>query len=210
MNESKNIIKNWIKLGIVSGLLVSVIYPSLIFIPMPKLFQVILIMAWGPLMGISAVGGYYFLGLHKRTVTLQIAVISQVIAGALVTMMLLIQSALNLFRPELIDPASKWAWNSLNHVQLGIDVAWDVYLFLGSILFAINMFNHPKFGKIFSLTGIIISILLISFNIMTFPTPPAESGSVDLGPILGLWGLAVTINILIKYKWVDTKLSVAN
>ena len=69
------------------------------------------------------------------------------------------------------------------------------------------MFNHPKFGKIFSLTGIIISILLISFNVMTFPTPPAESGSVDLGPILGLWGLAVTINILIKYKWVDTKLN---
>lgn len=207
MNESKNIIKNWIKLGIVSGLLVSVIYPSLIFIPMPKLFQVILIMAWGPLLGLSAVGGYYFLALHKRTVTLQIAVISQVIAGALVTTMLLIQYALNLSRPELIDPASKWAWNSLNHVQLGIDVAWDVYLFLGSILFAINMFNHPKYGKIFSLTGIIISILLISFNIMTFPTPPAESGSVDLGPILGLWGLAVTINILIKYKWVDTKLN---
>jgi hypothetical protein len=53
MNESKIIIKNWIKLGIVSGLLVSVIYPSLIFIPMPKLFQVILIMAWGPLMGME-------------------------------------------------------------------------------------------------------------------------------------------------------------
>ncbi len=45
---------------------------------------------------------------------------------------------------------------------------------------------------------------------MTFPTPPAESGSIDLGPILGLWGLAVTINILIKYKWVDTKLIVTN
>ena len=30
---------------------------------------------------------------------------------------------------------------------------------------------------------------------------------IKLGPILGLWGLAVTINILIKYKWVDTKLN---
>ena len=159
------------------------------------------------MLGLSAVGSYYFLALHKRTVSLQIAVISQIIAGALVTTMLLIQYALKLSKPELIDPVSKWAWNSLNHVQLGIDVAWDLYLFLGSILFAINMFNHPKFGKIFSLTGIIISILLISFNIITFPTPPAEAGSVDLGPILGLWGLAVTINILIKYKWVDTKLN---
>jgi hypothetical protein len=24
---------------------------------------------------------------------------------------------------------------------------------------------------------------------------------------LGLWGLGVTINILIRYKWVDTKLN---
>lgn len=207
MNESKIIIKNWIKLGIVSGLLASVIYPALIFIPMPKLFQVILIMAWGPLLGLSAVGGYYFLSLHKRTVTLQIAAISQIIAGVLVTTMLLVQVSLKISEPELINPASQWVWNSLNTVHLGIDVAWDVFLFLGSILFAINMFNHPKFGKIFSLTGIIISILLISFNIMTFPTPPADAGSVDLGPLMGLWGLAVTINILVKYKWIDTKLN---
>lgn len=42
---------------------------------------------------------------------------------------------------------------------------------------------------------------------MTFPTPPADAGSVDLGPLMGLWGLAVTINILVKYKWIDTKLN---
>jgi len=120
MNVDKENIKNWIKLGIISGLLVSVIYPLLIFVPMPMIFQVILIMAWGPLLGLSAVGGYYFLALHKRTISLQIAVISQIIAGALVTTMLLIQYAIKLSKPELIDPGSKWAWNSLNHVQLGI------------------------------------------------------------------------------------------
>lgn len=207
MNLDTGNIKNWIKLGIISGLLVSVIYPSLILVPMPMIIQVILMMAWGPLLGLSAVGSYYFLALHKRTISLQIAVISQIIAGVLVTTMLLVQYALNLSKPELIDPASEWAWTSLNNMQLGIDVAWDVFLFLACILFAINMFNHPKFGKIFSLSGIMISVLLITFNIMTFPTPPAEAGSVDLGPILGLWGLAVTINILVKYKWVDSKLN---
>jgi len=207
MNTDTVNIRNWIKLGIISGLSASVIYPLLIFVPMPMIFQVILIMAWGPFLGLSAAGSYYFLALHKKTISLKIAVVSQIIAGVLVTTMLLIQYALRISKPEVIDPVSKWAWNSLNHVQLGIDVAWDVYLFLGCILFAINMFNHPKFGKIFSLTGIIISMLLIGFNIITFPTPPAEAGSVDLGPILGLWGLAVTINILVKYKWVNSKLN---
>jgi hypothetical protein len=174
---------------------------------MPQPVQVALMMAWGPLLGISAVGLYYFLALYKKTVSLQIAVISQIISGVLVTTMLLVQSAVRLSRPELIDSSSEWAWNSLNHVQLGIDVSWDVFIFLGTNLFAVNMYNHPMFGKIISLSGIIISVLLIGFNIITFPTPPAEAGSFDLGPVLGLWGLAVTINILVKYKWIDAKIS---
>ena len=207
MNIDGVILKNWIKLGIICGFLVSVVYPSLIFIPMPQIIQVLLIMAWGPLLGISAVGLYYFLALHKSTVSVQIAVISQIIAGVLVTTMLLVQSAVRLSKPETIDPASKWVWDSLNHVQLGIDVAWDVFIFLASILFAINMYRHPKFGKIFSITGIVISLLLIGFNLSAFPTPPSEIGGIDFGPLLGLWGLGVTINILIRYKWVDKKLS---
>jgi len=165
MNLETENIKNWIKLGIISGLIASFLYPALIFVPMPKIFQLILMMAWGPLLGISAVGGYYFLAIHKKTVSLQIAVISQIIAGVLVTTMLLVQSAIELSKPEFIDPASAWVWTSLHRVQLGIDVAWDVYLVLACFLFALNMFNHPKFGKIFSISGILISIALIVFNI---------------------------------------------
>jgi hypothetical protein len=41
---------------------------------------------------------------------------------------------------------------------------------------------------------------------MTFPTPPGEAGSFDMGSLLGLLGLAVTINIFVKYKWLDKKL----
>jgi hypothetical protein len=207
MTDDKVIIITWIKLGIISGLLSSIIYPSLIFIPLPDFLQVIFIMAWGPLLGLSAVGLYYFITLHKKTVSSQIAVISQIVAGIMVTLMLLIQSSLMYSRPETIDTASKWIWNSINHVQLGIDVAFDVFIFLSTFLFALSMFNHPKFGKIFSLSGIILAVLLIVLNIMTFPTPPGEAESFDVGPLVGLWGLAVTINILTRYKWIELKLS---
>lgn len=206
MNNDAVNIKNWIKLGIICGLLVCVLYPSLVFVPMPIVLQAILVMAWGPLLGLSAAGLYYFIALHKKTVTLKIAVISQIIAGVLVTSMLLVQLAINSSKPELFDASSEWAWNSISQVHLGLDVSWDVYLFLGTILFAINMFNHPKFGKIFSITGIIISVLLISFNIISFPTPPADAGSVDMGPFVGLWYLAVAISIIFNFKWVDAKM----
>lgn len=104
------IIKNWIKIGIISGFLVSVVYPSLIFIPMPQFMQITLIMAWGPLLGLSAAGLYYFLVLKKKTVSLQIALFSQIISGVLVTTMLLVQSALRLSKPATIDPTNSWDW----------------------------------------------------------------------------------------------------
>lgn len=205
MITDETMVKKWIKLGIICGFAASLIYPCLIFIKMPFVLRVIFIMAWGPTLGLSAVGGYYFLALHKKTISLKIAVFSQIIAGVLVTTMLLVQLAVKLIQPEVIDASNQWIWNSINNIQLGIDVAWDVYLFIACLLFAVNMFNHPKFGKIFSLSGIIISLLLIAFNIMTFPTPPAEAGSIDMGPLTGLWGLSVTINMLVRFKWVNTK-----
>jgi len=204
MNDNNNIISKWIKLGIISGLLSSVIYPSLIFIPLPAALQVAFIMAWGPLLGLSAVGLYYFISLHNRTVSSQIAVVSQIIAGVLVTLMLLVQYAIRSAKPLTIDAA---VWDTINHVQLGIDVAWDLFIFLSTLLFAINMYNHPRLGKVLSISGVVIGILMITFNILTFPTPPAEAESFDMGPLVGLWGLAVTINILIRYKWIEAKLN---
>jgi hypothetical protein len=93
-----------------------------------------------------------------------------------------------------------------NTIQLGLDVVWDIFLGVGTILLAINMFRHPRLGKIFSITGIIIALALLVLNITTFPVPPAESGSIDLGPLAALWYLAVTIRIAMSFKWVDEKL----
>jgi len=159
-------------------------------------------MAFGPLLGISSVGLYYFITLHKKTVSASIAVVANVIAGIMITTMLLVQMAIRASKPETIHDSVSWVWSSINRVHLGLDVAWDGYIFLGTFLFAITMFNHPKFGKIFSISGIIISIALIILNAIPFPVPPANSGLIDLGPLVGLWYLAATINIIIKYKWI--------
>ena len=66
MAQGSDLTKNWITLGIVAGLLVSFIYPPLMFIPMPSVLQVFLIMAFGPLLGLASVGLYYFITLDKR------------------------------------------------------------------------------------------------------------------------------------------------
>ncbi len=201
MNKENSITLNWINVGIICGLVVSVIYPLLQFIS--NLFlAVILVVLMGLLLSLSSVGLYYFFTLYKKTITTQIALFSNIIAGAFLIQMFLVQLAIKSSKPDLINNSSEWIWNSINHIHYGLDVVWDVFIFLGTLLFAINAYHHPKLGRIFSITGIVISILMIISNIYTFPISPASAGLIDIGPFIGLWYLAVTIKIIFSYNWI--------
>ena len=208
--RNNQLTKKWIQLGIISGLLVSFIYPALIFIPLPELVQTFLIMLFGPLLALSSAGLYHFIILDKKSVSVTAALVSNIIAGVLITTMLLVQVAIRSSRPAELNEDISWIWKSINQVHLGLDVAWDVYIFFGTLFFAISAFSHPKLGKIISVTGIIISILLIVLNAVSFPVPPADAGLIDVGPLVGLWYLAVTILIIINLKWVDEQLKLTN
>jgi hypothetical protein len=167
---------------------------------------VVLAIAMGILLSLASVGLYYFISIYKKTVTAKIAVVSNIIAGALLIQMFLVQLAIGSSKPDSIAESSKWVWNSINHIHYGLDVAWDVYIFLGTFFFAINVFKHPKLGKIFSVFGLLISIAMISSNIATFPINPASEGLFDFGPFIGLWYLAVTIKIAFSKKWIYNQL----
>ena len=208
MNTS--ITKTWIKTGIISGFITLAVYPVMIFVSFPVQITLVLACAFGFLFMIASVGLYNFISLNKKSVSLQLGVLFNIIASAVVTMMFTIQMALfHTVRNSNID-ITKEMKNYIiqfpNTIQLGLDVVWDIFLGAGTILLAINMFRHPRLGKIFSITGIIIALALLVLNITTFPVPPAESGSIDLGPLAALWYLAVTIRIAMSFKWVDEKL----
>ena len=205
MNNDNRMTLNWIKLGIICGLLVSFIYPSLQFVS-NLVFGVILAILMGILLSLASVGLYYFIAIHKKTIKIKIALFSNIIAGTLLTLMFLVQLAIKSSKPDLIDESSKWIWSSINHIHYGLDVAWDVYIFLGTLLFAISAYQHPKLGKIFSIIGIAVALLMIITNISVYPTPPVSSGIIDFGPFIGLWYLAITIKILTSFKWVKQNL----
>jgi len=199
----------WVKLGAICGLLVSFVYPLLIFGNLPDLVAVVLMSAFGPLLGIASVGLYHFIAPVRRTVSLQIAAVSNVVGGTLLTTMLIVQSAIYARMEKAIvratDPAAaetlKAIWRGVDSVQLGLDVAWDVFIALGTLLLALNMLGHPRLGKIIGGLGIALALGLFALNAYTFPTPPGDAGQFDLGPFVGLWYLAVTIMILRSLKW---------
>lgn len=196
MPDNHSIELRWIRLAIGLGIATSVVYPSLIFFPLPQLATITLAAAVGPLLGLASLGLYRFLRLHQPTVSAQLAAACNFLGGALFSTMLLVQLAVRLRAAgQPIDQQVVAVW-------LGLDVAWDIYIGLGTALFAWAMWTHPRFGRGFAVSGVLLAVLLLAFNFYTFPEPPGESHLVDLGPFVGLWYLVVTVQMWRSLSWV--------
>jgi hypothetical protein len=180
--------------GIVAGFGACLVYPLLAVMPHSwSTAAAVLGASFGPLLGAAAWGLREFVTLDRRRPSADLAAFSLALAGALVTAMLLVQAAV---RAENEDPA-----DDLRAVWLGLDVAWDVYLAVGTVLFALCAMGHPRLGRVFGLTGMLIGGGLLVLNLGTFPTPPDSAGLVDLGPLVGLWFFAVTVAMLRSLGW---------
>ena len=195
MPANNSIELRWIRLAIGLGIATSVVYPSLIFLPLSQLLTIALAAAVGPLLGLASLGLYRFLRLHQPSVSAQLAAACNFLGGALFSTMLLVQLAVRLRAVgQPIDRQVVAVW-------LGLDVAWDVYIALGTALFAWAMWSHPRLGRGFAISGILLAVLLLAFNFYSFPEPPGESNLIDLGPFVGLWYLAVTIQMWRSLSW---------
>jgi hypothetical protein len=182
-----------IRWGAAAGLATCAVYPLLILVPLPTLPTVLLASSMGPLLGVASWGFREFLNLERRRVAADVAAIANAIAGALFSAMILVQLAAGIRNEHPgADTVSVW---------LGLDVAWDVYIGLGTLLFAICALRHPRLGLVVGIAGIVIATGLLALNLYTFPTPPANAGLVDLGPAVGLWYLVVTILLLSSLRW---------
>ncbi len=60
----------------------------------------------------------------------------------------------------------------VNAICLGLDVAWDSYIGLGTICFVLAMVRHPRFGLVFTVSGLAIAAGLLVLNFYTFPHRP--------------------------------------
>lgn len=136
---------------------------------------------------VSSIGLYYILGGTTGSRMALIAAVANVIAAAQALAMLMVQMSVYSVVQQP-DAALKAVW-------WGLDVAWDLYVGTGTILFALCMFGRRGLGVWFAVPGLLISIIFLIFNITTFPKPPDTAGLVDLGPLVGLWYLAVYVRL---------------
>jgi len=165
--------------------------------------------AFGPALMFASAGLYHVLRAHRRTVTLDLGLMANIAAGVTVTLMLFSQLGLRRWfelqfgnaSTDSSERALHAAFEAANGIQLGLDVAWDVFLGLGTVLLALNMWRHPRFGRLLAVSGCVIAVVLVVANLAVFPEPPGQAGSIDLGPVIGLWYLIVTVRLALSGRW---------
>ena len=205
--EARLLTRRWIVFGVIAGILADIAYTGAIApLPLPGRVRVYLGMAFGPLLSLAFIGLYHFFKLHRKTVVLQAATVFAVIAGTLVNLMIVVQSSIFATIPQEARADLGLAFDGLNMVQLGMDVSWDIYFSLATILLGVVMWDHPRFGRIWAVVTALIGGGLLVLNLATFPIPPAEVGSFDLGPVSGLLYLFISIQVLRSLQWVDERL----
>jgi hypothetical protein len=84
-------------------------------------------------------------------------------------------------------------------IDLGIDVAWDLFISTHLILFAVASYKTS-----FKWHGVGLFILgwsLLFLNVMSFPEPPADKNLIDVGPFIALTWFVMGIHLAwIGYK----------
>jgi len=192
---------SWVRIGPVAGVLAITAYFAAAMGNLPSHATLVLAFSMGPLLSVAFMGFYHFLRAHRNSAALQTATVFGVIAGTLVNLMLVVQQSLFISIPSATRAALGSAWTGLNMVQLGMDVSWDLYISVATILLGMVLWKHPRFGMVLGGITVFAGLLLLVLNLWTFPTPPGESGLFDVGPFVGLWFVVLSVRMLFSVKW---------
>lgn len=190
----------WTRVGGIAGILTVFGYLVVLYAPGP-LAMTRLVFFSLPLGGILFVLGLWqLMKLHRNTITLQVATLFGIIGFAVMNVMAVVQNSIDTLTsrgvPTARDAATRemvdWVRRSVNAVQLGMDVSFDMFLLLSLVLYGIAMLNHPRFGRKFGIPGCVAATATLALNLYAFPLPPEP----DLGPLVALWLFAVAVRML--------------
>lgn len=150
--------------------------------------------AFGSLGVINSFAIYTVLTWERQGATNRLALLMSLLAYAIVTIMLLVQGSVAYFAMDSSADSSNVYL--LRAVDLGMDLAWDIFMGTSLVLTAGVMWRHSRFGLWWSTPALVLGALLIVFNGITAPIPPASAGLVDVGPATALYGIVMSAYII--------------
>jgi hypothetical protein len=181
--------------GGISGMLSITSYLTIAFASLPNSIVFFLAMAF-PILGIVFLFSVTeYIHAHAPSYTSKLSFVFGSLAftlcAAFLAAQLAVQIGVDLNNAKANSTDAQFVKESIRLIDMGIDVAWDMFIGTHLILFMLSA-RKIKALKFCGFALGILGIALMILNTMTFPNPPAESGLFDLGPFIaiGLFGLA--------------------
>lgn len=191
------------------GIASIILYIMVTMISFPPTLTFFLAILW-PLLGIFyAYALYRLIAMEREGALNRLSFILACLGFTIVAEMLSIQLAVGIGLEEFKSAANADPdfWRSvhraLKFVDLGLDVAWDVFIGASLVVGAIPMSFHSRLGLWWGMPSAILGLLVIGLNVATFPWPPDTRGLFDIGPFVGLYNIALGFWMLtlgVKFK----------
>lgn len=199
--------------GSIAGGLAVCVYVAWSVLPMPDPINRLFHFAFGPLLVCAFMGIYFFLCSGKPRFLHLLAAGFGIVAGTVFTMMTVVQQSMvdRVLLPlrQASDPAMKthlkYVLQGTNSVQLGLDIVWDIFITVATILVGMSLLREGGAIRFFGLLGMVIGAITLALNLWTFPMPPAQAGLFDLGPWVGAWFGGVCILMARQYRLLAPK-----
>lgn len=194
--------------GLYCGLVASVLFPLWSSVDLPLALNMLLHFAFGPLLVIAFMAIHTWLRHHHDSVSNRIGTVLGAIAGVAFCCMTVVQfSNLHWIRKQIAETTDKSIKEELQRnltsvfsVQLGLDIVWDIFITLATVLMGIAIFRLSKFCSVYGILGMLLGSATLILNLYTFPVPPRDASLIDLGPFVGAWFCGLTIYLIISTK----------
>lgn len=202
--------QRFVRVGAAAGLTGCLMYALRSSLPLPAPASTALFLFFGPVLVVAYVGILPFMIRARAPVAAVLGSVFGIIAAAVNMMFAAVQlNNLYYMRGYIRAAASdteQQTWRNILQgvftVQNGLNYVADFFFDWTILLWSFLMWTHPKFGRSFTVTGVIAGGLHFGLKLMTFPRPPAEAGLFDAGPLIGAWYALVSIQVLRHAKWV--------
>ena len=190
-------------LGGVIGLTVLLAYLNFAFgwVMLSQRLSLTLALAIGPVAAIGTLALSESLSRYFDKPTIRLGSIFLVISFAMLTLMIAMQQAIFAEYRQLLDASGaveptvplKEAFSLVNHMQLGADVAFDIFYAVGIVFISSVLVRGRGLERLIGAYGLVAGAGLLALNVWYFPKPPAAMGSIDLGPATIVWWVALIV-----------------
>jgi hypothetical protein len=155
----------------------------------------LVVSAWPILSIVYAYGLYNFVAAQCDGTANRLSLVFAVAAFTTVLAMIVVQLAVGAGFSEIAEgldePTAMALHRGLRMVDHGLDVAWDMLIGVALIFSGVALRRRTGLGLGWAMPSAALGVALIVLNAATFPWPPADRGLVDVGPLIGLFVMAL-------------------